>query len=345
MDAPSLEHPVIRYLVLWLTTACNLRCVYCYRGEQPVMTMPLEVVRAALELAAASGLPFHVQLAGGEPTLEPKLLEAVGALVRGKGWPATVALQTNGTLINTRLVEICQRYRITVGISLDGPPAVQARTRGMAGGTFRGLGLLANHGVPVRVTTVLSSANAAHLHELALALSPFPNVRGFGLDPVVQKWTACSTGELLPSPEAVRDGTRQLLTTFHRVNRSRKNRLQWREWEAVCRMTGESQAAQPFCHACRGESLAVHPDGTVYPCGQTIGDPAMAVGTLDRVDLKKLKELYRDVHLAGDCEQCPLDGRCPGDCPSRLTYNRNVSPQTMCLVYRAIDEDLQRQLP
>jgi uncharacterized protein len=110
MDDPSGGHPPIRYLVLWLTTACNQRCVYCYRGEQPVLTMPMEVARAALELAAGSGLPFHVQLAGGEPTLEPDLIEAVGALVRQMGWPATLALQTNGTMIDDWLIDIFRRH-------------------------------------------------------------------------------------------------------------------------------------------------------------------------------------------------------------------------------------------
>jgi uncharacterized protein len=344
-DARSHAAPRVRYLVLWLTTACNLRCAYCYRGEQPVATMPLEVARAALELAAASKRPFHVQLAGGEPTLELQLVEAIGALVRRRAWPATVAIQTNGTLIQTRLIDVCRRNGITVGISLDGPPAVQARTRGMAGATFRGLGLLATHAVPVRVTTVLSSANAATLNALAFCLAPYPNVRGFGLDPVVNKGAAGSSPDLLPSPEAVGDGVRQLLTAFHLINRSRKNRLQWREWDAVCRAMGEPRPIKPFCHACRGESLAVHPDGTVYPCGQTIGDPAMAAGTLDAVDWNRLKGVYRDVRLTGDCGPCPLDGRCPGDCPSRLSYNSSVSPQPMCLVYQAIAADLKGTPP
>jgi uncharacterized protein len=215
----------------------------------------------------------------------------------------------------------------------------------LAGATFRGQGLLANHSIPLRITTVLSSANAAHLREMALALSPFPNIRGFGLDPVVQKGAALSTEEWLPSTEALRNGIQQLLGLLHLVNRSRKNRLQWREWDTVCQVIKRQQTVQTFCHACLGESLAVHPDGTVYPCGQTIGDPAMTAGTLDAADWERLKEVYRDVRLEGDCGGCPLNGRCPGDCPSRLTCNHAISPQPMCLVYQAIAKDLEKRLP
>ena len=73
----------IRYLVLLLTTACNARCVYCYRNEESAQVMSMDVARTALALAAQSGAPFHVQLAGGEPTLA---LEAIAMLVR---WCAT----------------------------------------------------------------------------------------------------------------------------------------------------------------------------------------------------------------------------------------------------------------
>jgi uncharacterized protein len=99
-----------------------------------------------------------------------------------------------------------------------------------------------------------------------------------------------------------------------------------------------------YCHACKGESLAVHPDGTVYPCGQTVGDPAMAAGTVDRVDWGRLRGMFRGLRLSGDCNECPLQNRCPGDCPSRMHYNgRWGSDDAMCLIYRTIIESLERR--
>lgn len=63
-----MTSPAVRYLVLWLTTACNMRCRYCYRSPEAPKAMPRNTALAALHLAAASGKSFHVQLAGGEPT-------------------------------------------------------------------------------------------------------------------------------------------------------------------------------------------------------------------------------------------------------------------------------------
>ena len=227
--------PPVRYLVLWLTTACNLRCTYCYRGDQPGQTMSVEVARTALNLAAASGLPFHVQLAGGEPTLEPELMEAIGKIIREAGWSATLAVQTNGTLIDKHLVDMCQRSSIAFGISLDGPPELHERIRGNSAATFRGLALLDRARIPVHVTAVLSALNVMHLDRLIMALACFANVQGVALDPVVLKGNALLSDEhrsaagsqatafnsVIPSESDVQAGIHTMLFTLNRINRMR----------------------------------------------------------------------------------------------------------------------------
>lgn len=330
----------VRYLVLWLTTACNLSCRYCYRKESAPATMSREVAREALALAAASGRPFHVQLAGGEPTLEPGLIEFVGRTVREAGWKATLAIQTNGTLVDHRLVDLCRRFAIAMGISLDGPPAVQESLRGRSGATFRGLYLLEAEGIPVRITTVLSAANVCRLADLALSLSLFPNILGMGFDPLVMTGRAQTSEDLLPSPEQVRTGVQKLMKALEQMKRHCKSSLEWRELQKVRHALAKVAEAGPYCHACLGESLAVHPDGRVYPCGQTVGDPEMNAGMIDSVDWASLRTCYQGLRLRGACSSCSLEGRCPGDCPSRLRYNQGGAAHTMCSLYQAIAEEL-----
>lgn len=339
------HHPV-RYLVLWLTTACNLRCTYCYRGDPSTRSMSLEVARTALDLAASSGLEFHVQMAGGEPTLEPQLMEAIARIVREAGWPASLAVQTNGTLMDRHLIDICRRYSISVGVSLDGPPEVHERTRGSTGATFRGLGLLARAGIPVHVTTVLSSINAMELGRLILTLACFTNVQGFALDPVVLKGNALGRCAIAPSEEALVLGVRTMLRTLGEVNRLRSKPIRWREQDSVSNALKGGGKRRDYCHACRGESLAVHPSGTVYPCGQAVSDPAMEAGTVEHVDWERLSDIFRGTRLQGDCLKCFLVGRCPGDCPSRIHYNgKHTKDQSMCLIYRTIAESIIQTSP
>ena len=330
----------LRYLVLLVTTACNARCVYCYRDDEAPREMTPDVAYAALDLALRSGEPFHVQLAGGEPTLAPDLVERIGARLRETGAAATLAIQTNGTCINARFVEICRRYRIDVGISVDGPPETQERLRGQAAAVFHGLAFLAEAGITARVTTVLTSENSDQLARLALALSSYGNITGFGLDALVDKGRAVLNKDLSPDKNHVISGIRDLVNTMLTLEKNHRSRLRWRELDAARAALAGTVREHDYCHACRGESLTVHPDGTVYPCAQTVGDPSAAVGTVFNVDWERLRGFYGNIRMEGECADCPLSGRCPGDCPSRLRYNAMRKDAAMCTIYRTIAAEI-----
>ncbi|MDU1581636.1 radical SAM/SPASM domain-containing protein [uncultured Cutibacterium sp.] len=399
----------VRYLVLWPTAACDLACPYCYRRNRRGGRMSIEVADAALDLVAdgvrGTGRPAHVQLAGGEPTLVPDLVEHVARRVAAiRGGRVTCGIQTNATHLDGDMVAILRRHRVRVGVSLDGPPQVQEQARGSAASTFRGLLELARADVPVRVTTVLSALNVDHLGELAVTLGGLPNVTGFGLDPLVPIGSAAGREDLVPSEEAVVAGITALHRCLAQVNAMRADPLRWRELETVRAAlrhapsgptrpgpgqprppaTGETSRIRstypccirtptpaddsshtgtssprgnpvrndvnchadvvdpsgrthlplampnrPYCHAAVGESLAVAPDGSVYPCSQAVGDVASRVGTIDDVDWDGLRRRFaHDVHtLRGPCHRCALADRCPGDCPSRAEANALADPE------------------
>jgi uncharacterized protein len=289
----------IRYLVLFVTGACNLRCRYCYASKVPTLTMSLPFASRALELTAASGGRFHVQLTGGEPTLAPETVEHIVSMIREKRMNATIGLQTNGTLLDDALIEILVRHEVEIGLSLDGVEAVHNRERGRFKETIRGLTLLMRRQVPCRVTTVVTASSAPHLDKLALMLAGFPNVRGIGLDLLTLRGSAVSNGVSPVSVEPLRDSVENLRKALAFVNRNRAAPL-------VVRELGGSGVSTPAkCHAAKGESLAVLPDGRLFPCSQTAGDPEYCMGDLDRGIGYAPKTL----------DEGP-------DCPSRTHYNR-----------------------
>lgn len=101
----------------------------------------------AISMAASGGQPFHLQLIGGEPTLVPGLVEEAAALAHDSGQCFSIGIQTNGTCLTSDLIGIIKKYRMEVGVSLDGPPAVHEHQRGMAAETLRGLQLLDREGI------------------------------------------------------------------------------------------------------------------------------------------------------------------------------------------------------
>jgi uncharacterized protein len=298
--------------------------------------LTLDDAQKALSMAALSGKRFHVQLAGGEPTLEPTLIEAIAATIRKNNWPATIALQTNGTLIDEGLISLCQKYNIQIGVSLDGTPDIQERLRGSSRETFLGLKKLEANNVDFRVTTVVTEVNVGHLWRLALLLSGFQSARGMGLDLLVNKGRA-ARDNLIKSPSAdfLRAGLKKLMDTIGSINKRRTPPLQLREFENLYKQ-GDKTRKRAYCHACQGESLAVHPDGTIYPCGQTMGDPDFIAGTLDSPDWPRLKTLssYRLEGL--NCSACPIKEHCPGDCPSRQHYNNKKDRLLICAMYQTM---------
>ncbi|MFZ5453873.1 MAG: radical SAM protein [Thermodesulfobacteriota bacterium] len=337
--------PTIRYLILWLTDDCNLQCRYCYRPPTAAPhVMSPGIIDRAISLAEASGQPFHVQLSGGEPTLKPDLIAYTAARVRGAGLPATLGLQTNGTCIDAQLIRLIKQYRIQVGVSLDGSPAVHEAQRGGFPQTFAGLRQLEENRIEFRVTTVVTAQNVGRLEGLALLLGGFSQARGLGLDLLIDKGAARANG-VAPAPaKSLQIGVSELLHTLELINKRRPIPLQLRELDKLEEAWRRRQS-RDFCHACRGESLAAHPDGSVYPCGQTIGDSRFYAGTVEDLAGEKLKLGGWRRRPDADCESCPLHNFCPGDCPSRLFYNDYQQSGLACHLYRAIWAYMQQKRP
>lgn len=294
------EYSAIRYLVLFITGKCNLRCRYCYaKNLAPLGEMSFETAVAAINQAALSGRSFHVQLTGGEPTIEPKMIEQIAAYIHSLNAHASIAVQTNGTLLDADMARLFLRYRIQVGISIDGMAEIHDRQRGSFNATLRGLRTLEKYNVPCRVTSVVTEMNVLHLERLALMLAGFSNIRGIALDLLVKKGNAVTNHVAAATPDMVRCGVGALSTMLDIINYRRTVPIQLREQE----ITGSHVGAT--CHAVKGESLAVLPNSRVYPCSQTAGDSAFDCGTVENI---KWKSLRMPVHGA--------------DCPSRTHYNQ-----------------------
>ncbi|AGL15883.1 FxsB family cyclophane-forming radical SAM/SPASM peptide maturase [Actinoplanes sp. N902-109] len=139
-----------RQYVVKLHSRCNLSCDYCYVyqhvdqswRDRPMVMSPATIdalAGAMAEHVAAHGVRrVHVVLHGGEPLLAgPGVLEQAVTRIRSAlpaGTGAEVSLQTNGTLIDDRFIDVFRRHRIGVGISVDGGREATDRHRRFADG-------------------------------------------------------------------------------------------------------------------------------------------------------------------------------------------------------------------
>ncbi len=130
--------------ILKVESRCNLDCPYCFvyhladqrwREQpkvmpEPVLEASIERIREHVQSHALSdiGVVFH----GGEPLMVgAQLLDRMCSRIQ-EGVGSTrvhFGLQTNGTLLTEVLVTVLKRHKISVGISIDGPPEYHDRYR------------------------------------------------------------------------------------------------------------------------------------------------------------------------------------------------------------------------
>lgn len=128
-------------VLLKVVSRCNINCSYCYvynQGDtswqrQPKAMSPdtVQAVIASLrQLYQDQNAEFAVVLHGGEPLLMPRSL--LRSLLEGlaEGIPScSRCIQTNGMLIDSETLDLCDATNTTISVSLDGPMAVHDRFR------------------------------------------------------------------------------------------------------------------------------------------------------------------------------------------------------------------------
>lgn len=143
VDAGPEELPVTRFegeprptsVTLFLTTACNLRCTYCYAsaGDTPTRAMSPEVARRGIDYVIKNALELGepgIEVAyhgGGEPSANwatlTESLEHARRRCKELGLSLHTAMATNGVVSPERREWIIQHIN-GVSLSFDGLPEV-----------------------------------------------------------------------------------------------------------------------------------------------------------------------------------------------------------------------------
>jgi uncharacterized Fe-S cluster-containing radical SAM superfamily protein len=163
LDVPA---PLGSRLWLYSNFDCNLACDYCCARSSPraqARRLPVDVARRACEEFAGLG-GSEILITGGEPFLDPDLVDLVAAAVR---W-VPVTILTNAMVLvrgsRRRMLEALDRELVTMQVSLDsGTPELHDRHRGA--GSFErartGIALLRELGFSVRVAATVDEADAS----------------------------------------------------------------------------------------------------------------------------------------------------------------------------------------
>jgi uncharacterized protein len=167
----------IGQIILKIASRCNLNCSYCYvynHEDTGFITRPtmisddvfdaiLERIKEYCERREAHD--FTIAFHGGEPTLVgvERFRELVIRAKRVlKHNLSSIALQTNGTLIDEQWAKMIIEHRIAANVSLDGPAHIHDASRvdhagrGSYVATVRGIKVLQDFGISPTVLCVVN---------------------------------------------------------------------------------------------------------------------------------------------------------------------------------------------
>lgn len=137
----------IEKITLQVTQSCNLRCKYCIYSEDINMhqrshstkKMSWDVAKKSIEFLRDHSIDserVNIGFYGGEPLLCFPLIKK--AIIYAKeifaGKILTFAITTNGTLLNSEIIEFFAQEDVHLTISLDGPKSIHDKNRVFADG-------------------------------------------------------------------------------------------------------------------------------------------------------------------------------------------------------------------
>jgi uncharacterized protein len=322
-------------LSLGLTATCNMSCSYCFEKQDPrsvLKRMSPKVATQAFDwLLERSGSveSLYIRFFGGEPLLNFPSIESMASYAAAKAHDrnkdVAFLLNTNGTLLDERIVEFISKYRVGVCISMDGPDRLHNIHRRFKNGhdSFDKVALGVRKLLERGVGGV--QAQAALTRQTCDGLQEMPHFfRDMGFDGVYVGFVDGSQDEsYLLSEEYLKglygDYVNILESCMIEAQPCRFNLF---GHDKILRRLYRGEPAYYGCPAHAGISMVhVDPAGDLYPCHRLLkqedclGNVARETPTMQADRIRKRfagNNVYEN-----ECRKCWARHLCGGTCPAQ----------------------------
>jgi uncharacterized protein len=351
------SNPAPTSVTLFLTTACNLRCSYCYAsaGNRRPRSMSLSTAQRGIDFAAQNaaatpcrtlGVSYH---GGGEPTVNWLVLSGSADYARSRarelGLTLQITLTTNGILSEEQRAWV--RANVTsLTISCDGLPAIHDRHRIDAKGrpssarVFETLSYLDKSGGRYGIRATVTADAFELLPDSVDFLTSQFRAEGIQVEPVYL------LGRALEARTAESDG---FVDAFRRArDRAAANgRRLWFSGARVGTLTNH------FCSATQ-DNFCLSAAGNVTSCYEAFsedvshvkvfyyGRPSNGASGYD-FDLKVLDHLRAQaVENRRFCSDCFAKWTCGGDCYYKWragSHSSEFDGSPRCHIIRELTKD------
>lgn len=315
---------------LCLAEACNLRCRYCYVGDNCALNnglMPWDIARQAVDLVfrrAGRAEEVGITFFGGEPLLNKPVLRRTIAysqeLGAQRGVRVSYSMTTNATLLDDEIIELLKRYSFGLMVSLDGPPDVHDAVRPCADGRGSFERAAANirrlmarrRSVTVRCTLSNRCLDRPRivrfLEDFGFARIAMSRVSGRSQHP--------GAYDIGPTENAVlrEQDDYFIARLFDQLDRDEP--VRFNPWAVAIRNIHDKQNRRMRCGVGRG-CTTVGIDGRLYPCHRYVGMEPYVLGHVSTGIQPDRFARYLEGYFStkAKCERCWAVHICGGYCP------------------------------
>lgn len=356
-----------------VSSACNLRCEYCYYIgkkqllQQNVSRMSYDILETyTCQMLSMHGKDATVEFAwhGGEPLLAglPFYREAIRLQKKyGKDRKILNTLQTNATLLDDEWCRFFKANGFLLGVSIDGPEELHNAYRRTENGeasfalTMRGVELLKKHHIPFNALTTVNAVNMDRPLEVYHFIRELTDYMQFL--PVVESMPTIyerEAGQQFAIPQGIHSAKIKHPVAAFSVTPEGYGRFLcaiYDEWikedngkkhiqffdVALENKQGHPSSLcvhNPLC----GHSGCVEANGDVYACDRyAFAD--YRLGNLTQTPLRDLMEknrtfgMHKTYGLPDECFDCPYIRLCFGGCPKDRPWD---GKNYLCEGYRMI---------
>lgn len=346
------------HVMLVPTLGCPSNCEYCWSSEEGSPVMDMEIIKETVEwLKDFREEPVTFTFHGGEPLLAGYdfFSEALPLITRELAHlkPA-LALQTNLWYMTPELARLFKEYNIPIGSSLDGPEELNdlQRGKGYYQKTMRGYEIAKELGLNVSFISTFTSYSIQYKEDifnfflengLNLKLHPaLPSLR----DENPEKWAL--------SPEEYGELLIYLLDQYL----EHMDEIELKNIDHLCKCVFIRRGVVCTFVDCMGDTFAVGPDGSIYPCYRFVGMPEYVMSNvknhpsmddLAQSDAWKLLHDFKD-YVDTECKKCSYIKFCRGGCPyNGLSINEETGKAEItgvdphCTAYKMIFKEITKR--
>jgi len=343
------------HVMLIPTLGCPSKCSYCWSSEEGSPIMSIDTIREVVDWLKnfredRVTFTFH----GGEPLLAgPEFYrQALPLLTQGlHHLNPEFAIQTNLWRMTPEIAQILAEYQVPIGSSIDGPEDITDSQRGLGyfEKTMKGYDIAKAHGLNIRFICTFTNKSVKHREEIF----DFFLKNGFTLKlhPALPSLRSENPGQwALPTGEYG-----ELLVYLLEKSLEHMQEIDVMNINDLCRCVFTRRGSVCTYVDCMGNTFAVGPDGSIYPCYRFVGMPEYIMGnvrdhpdmdTLMQSEAGKLMSRFKE-YVDTACGECRHIKYCRGGCP----YNamaptpgeiHGVDPH--CIAYKKIFDEINDRL-